>query len=152
MKTIKLLSALALAATLLSFTIPLGGEHYSISINGTSVIEYFVYQKKPIDWLTLDTGKGGTISVLYNNCGHASKGRQLAVVNADNQVLKAWKFENVSSLAQSTMTIEMNEVTALVAKDNTQVSLRYTSDDLPQGRFLAHLKLAGETVAKKSSE
>lgn len=148
MKALKLLSTLALAATLFSFSAPFGGEHFSISVNGTQVIEYFAYQKKPIDWLTLDKTKGGTISVLYNHCGHASKGRQLSLVDADNRVLKSWTFSDVSSLAQSTMRLEMNDVVSLVAKTDTQVSLFYTSDDLPKGRFLAHLKLNGDTVAK----
>ncbi len=48
MKAIKLVSTLAVAATLLSFSAPMGGEHFEISVNGTRVIQYFVYEKKPI--------------------------------------------------------------------------------------------------------
>jgi hypothetical protein len=145
MKTIKLLSVLALAATLLSFT--LGGEHYQISVNGTKALEYFVYQKKEVPTLSLDKN-AANISVFYNNCGHASKGRALAVVDDKNKILKQWKFDDVANLSQSTMNVDGKEITSLMSKSNTRLSLTYTSNDLTQGRVLAILQMGEETVAK----
>jgi hypothetical protein len=148
MKTIRLITSLAVVATLFSFTAPPGGEHFEISVNNTQVIQHLVYQKKPIEWLTLDKTTTGNVGVLYNNCGQVSKGRKLAVVDASNAVLKEWKFENAASLAQGTMNVDVRDITALLAKATTQLSLFYSSEDLPKGRFLAHLRLEGKEVAK----
>jgi hypothetical protein len=149
MKTIRLLSGLALAATLLSFSAPLGGEHFEISVNGTRLIQYFVYQKKPVEWLALDkTVTAGNVGVLYNHCGHVSKGRKLAIVDAKNTMLKEWKFENATGLTQGTMKVDLHEISALLSKATSQLSLFYSSEDLPEGRILAHLKVAVDEVAK----
>jgi hypothetical protein len=148
MKTIKLFSMLALAASLLSFA-PFGGEHYEISVNGAKAIEYAVYLKKEIPTLTLNK-TSAHISVLYNDCGHAAKGRKLAIVDDKSNVIKEWKFNDVTNLSEGEMNIDGKEVTALMAKSGSTLNLFYTSVNLKSGRVLAHLNLEGSSVAVKS--
>ncbi len=140
-KNLIILSLLAIFSTaLLSFTSPAGGEGFEIYLNSKLVLQRFGNDMDKVQTISLDESSlNGELSVKYHHCGRVGKNRVLTIKDADNKILKEWKFTDVSQ-ASASMKCGVKEIYSLNLKNNTKLNLYYTSSELPKGRMLATIK------------
>ena len=148
MKKTRLLAWFAMCATLFSFTpIPFGGEHFQIYVNNKMVLQQIVARQYSAPSLTLDeAAMKGQIAVLYDHCGQIGKSRSLSIKNDENKTLKEWNFKDTG---ESKVTLEGKDIAALFKNEATRLNLYYSSKEIPDGRKLATIVLAGSNTARK---
>jgi hypothetical protein len=144
MKNQKILMALTVSAILFSFTPEWGGEHYEVYVNDKLVLQEFVSRKSTLPTLILDDTQA-QLAVYYNHCGQIGKSRRLSVQNEEGQVLKEWSFSNTSGDSGSRMIIKTGEIKKLFSEGHASLKLSYSSAELPKGRTLVTLEVAGNT-------
>lgn len=146
MKQIKSTLLVALCATLFSFSSNLGGDSFTISIDGKEVIQQFVFRQTSTPELTLPSNAEAKIAIHYNHCGNIGKGRTLAVRNRSNTVIKEWKFIDNN---EKFLAINADDIKTLFKSSNESLNLYYTSRELPDGHLLASIHLPQALVGKK---
>lgn len=147
-KAFKGLAVFALCATLFSFTNHnTGGEGFEIYLNNRLVLEQYGSKMNIVKTLNLEkANENDVLSVRYHHCGRAGKSRTITIKDAQDKVLKEWKFTDVPDVA-SRMSCKVKDILDLhKGKDNT-LKLYYSSSELPKGRLLASIA-AAKNVAK----
>jgi hypothetical protein len=139
---------LTLSSALFSFS-KIGGDRYTIHLNGKQLIEHFVHSKEATPSFSLDqTASKDQLSVYYSECGKIGTARKLSVKDNQGMVLASWQFEN--ALQEHTpMSFKAKEILALKQKGNNRVKLFYSSREVSTGQLLATIVLADELKAKK---
>ena len=123
--------------SLFSFISPAGGEGFEIYLNNKLVLQKFGNEMDKVQTISLDENSlNGELSVRYHHCGKVGKNRVLTIKDADNKILKEWKFSDVSE-ASGSMKCGVKEIFSLNLKNNTKLNLYYSSSELPKGRILA---------------
>ena len=148
-KIIKLTGIIAACSFMFSFTTARpGGEGFEIYLNSKLVLQQFGNNMNEVKTLKLDqSNQNDELSVRYYHCGKVGKNRTISVTDAKNNVLKQWKFTDVS-LASSLMTCNVKDILALQKGSAKTIKLFYASTELPRGRQLAALVTAPKAVAK----
>lgn len=136
---VKLLTLVAVCATLFSFSGKIGGESFEIFLNGKLMIQQFQYQKeKVVASLVLDPqAEQDEVKVTYNNCGQVDSDRMLTIRDEQNKAVKVWHFANAAA-----MTWKVKEISTLNKKG--KLNLYYSSKELPKERLLAAVILGKE--------
>jgi hypothetical protein len=158
MKTITkkttMFAALALvifSAAISSFTVKPGGEGFEIYLNNKLLLQRFGNELNTVQSLQLDQRYStAQISIKYHHCGRVGKNRYVAIKDAQNNLLKEWRFEDVKD-AYASMNFSVKDILAIqkAGRANT-VNLYYSSSELPKGRMLASIVLpAKNAVAAK---
>jgi len=126
---------LAVCAALASFTLPspMGGETFEIYVDKKLVLRHFVsVSKEPQSFqLTRENGNA-QVDIYYNHCGELGKARHLTLRNAQNKVVKQWNFSGNEKF----MSFHAKDLVDAV-EGNEKLSLYYSAEQLPKGRFLA---------------
>lgn len=139
---------LTLASALFSFS-TIGGDRYTIHLNGKQIIEHFVHSKEAIPGFSLDQAAAkDQLSVYYSECGKIGTSRKLSVKDDKGIVLASWQFENAVQ-EHTPMNFKAKEIIALKQKGYNSVKIFYSSREISKGQLLATIILTDELKAKK---
>ena len=148
-KAIKGLAGIVLCTTLFSFSAgSCGGEGFEIYLNNKIVLQQYGSDMNAVKILNLDkAADNDQLSVRYHHCGKVGKSRTITIKDAQDKVLKEWKFSDVSDAA-SRISCKVKDILNLrQGKDNT-LKLYYSSSELPKGRLLTSIVAGTRNVAK----
>ena len=148
-KLFKHIAAMAVLALLFSFASPgRGGEGFEIFLNNKPVVQKFGTKMNVVETLKLDQSNANDeLSVRYYHCGRIGKDRTITLKDANDQVLKQWKFTDVSN-ASASMSCKVKEILALQKGKDKTIKLYYASTELPKGRQLASIVGTSKAIAK----
>ena len=147
-KAFKSLAALAICATLFSFSHGPGGEGFEISLNNKVILQQFGKIMDAVKTLNLDQASpNDEISVKYYHCGRVGNNRVITVKDDQDKVLKQWKFSDVSDAAAG-MTCKVKEIMSLKIGRNNTIKLYYSSSELPKERQLASISIGAKSIAQ----
>lgn len=138
MKTIisKTFALVAVAATLLSFSPNFGGEGFEISLNGKVVLQRFGKNMDDVKTLQLSQASpNDKLTIKYHHCGKVGKNRIVTIKDAQDQLIKTWRFKDVET-AVGGMSCSVQDIISLKKGSNNVFKLYYSSSELPGGRLL----------------
>lgn len=145
-RTTILRKAAALAIVCLSvFSIQAkaGGDYFKVYLNNKLIHEQYMTQPFSLAKLQLDKANINDQLVFhYSHCGTIGNGRKIAVKDAKGNVIKEWKFEDVSG-KHSGMIIPVKELLQLKQDD---LQFVYTARELPKGQLMASARLTDKTT------
>ena len=144
-----LMGAVFTTLSLLSFTIPFGGDTYTVYINdkllATQLVGHSSERLIPLPLYKLE--RKDQIRIHYNHCGKLGKNRKIMIRNDKSQLLKTWLFADLKD-KDMYMVIMAGELIDLSRKYNkTTLNLYYASDEIPAGKALAAISGNGKPVA-----
>lgn len=132
----KAMVLVAIAATLLSFSSNFGGEGFEISLNGKLLLQQFGKDLNTVKTLQINPGSpNDQLTIRYHHCGRVGKNRVVTIKDAQDKLVKEWRFADAAS-ALSDMSCPVKEIVGN-KKGNTVFKLYYSSTELPNGRQLA---------------
>lgn len=135
----------ALSVMLFSFY-PIGGEGYTIRMGNRLLIEQHVTAKATVPSLSLQQSDAAEeLSIYYSHCGQIGTSRSLSIRDAKSKVLKEWKYMDASN-QHTPMVCKVKDILALQRERGSVVELVYSSKELPDGKVLASVTVAGERV------
>ncbi len=143
-------SMVFLCATLFSFAGKGGGDVLEIYLNGKQVFQQFVHAENSVKTLKLTAATNtDKVDVYYSHCGVTGKNRIITVKDEKNKLIKEFKFKDVNT-NRSAMSFNLKDVNG-AQKNGTKLNLYYSSKEIPGGKLLAAINLAGNetTVAGK---
>jgi len=151
---LKTFIATALFLTTFSFAAIAGGDTYEIYLNNKLVFKQRVLNTTAVDLNSLPLTKANyndELEIYYSHCGVTGTGRSIEIKDDQGNVLKEWKFKDVTG-ANASMTIPVKEILEL-QKTNPNIALNlyyFSSKYLPKGRMLASIKLPGKNNAMQT--
>lgn len=153
MKAFYAIALVTLSVTVSSFTEKSGGEGFEVYLNNRLLVQQFGTKMSTVHSIQLDQRfSGDQLVVKYYHCGQAGKNRVITIRDAQDKVLKQWKYPNnaASSMASSEagMSCPVKDILGLQKTNPGKLSLHYSSDQLPKGRLLAVL-IGAEVVKAK---
>jgi len=127
-----------------SFTTKFGLDSYEIYLNDKLVLKQSVNQPLNLRVLQLDKANANDqLRITYRHCTLKGAGtdRNIVLKDESGKKLKDWSFANTTG-SDLSMTISVKELFALI-KNNADhdLSLYYTSKELPKSQMLASLKV-----------
>lgn len=132
---LKSVMALLLCTALLSFT-RIGGDSYTIHVNGKQIIEHYVFSKNELPKLNFTAATSrDQLTVFYSECGKIGKSRRLSITDEKGDVLKEWSFAD-STDEHVPMACSVNDILNL-KKSVSGLKLVYTSREVSKGQVLA---------------
>lgn len=144
MKTGKLCAGIVTGLILMSF-VPLGGESFTLHINGKEVLAHYFTNKAVTPTVALNPASvTDKVSVYYNECGKIGTSRRLILKDGQNKVLKEWTYANVSG-EHTPMSFTVNELVTF--KTSGPFKLIYSSKEVAREQLLALLTLDSEIKA-----
>jgi hypothetical protein len=121
---------------LFSFTVPFGGDNFTIKLNDKLVLQQYLHLDKTIKTLSLEgASSNDELKISFSHCGEVGKARVLTIKDENDKILKQWRFEN----SNETMTCKVKEILSL-GKGHSAIKLCYSSSELPKGQVLASIK------------
>jgi hypothetical protein len=138
---------------LLSFSGTKGGEGFEIYLNSKLVLQQFGSQMNTVKSIELDKSVANSqLSVKYFHCGKIDKNRSITIKDANNTVLKEWRYADASaaglSITDPAMVCKVSDILSLGKNNQGKLNLYYSSSELPQGRLLATLVLTADNLVK----
>jgi hypothetical protein len=144
-KTLFGLAAIALSATLFSFSSKFGGEGFEVFLNNKVVLQQFGSKMNTVKTLNLEQASpNDDLAIIYHHCGKYGKNRVLTIKDGQNNTLKKWNFKDEGAK----MVCKVKDILSL-RKGNAVLSLYYSSSELPKGRQLASLSLPASNLASR---
>jgi len=135
-----------IAAFLFSFSARKGGDSFEIYVNGKLVVQQYVAVAKGTQDLVLGNSySNDKIDVYYSHCGKIGTERTLSIKDAQNHLLKQWKFADAAT--KSPMSCQIKDILSLQKNKNGKLSLYYSSKELPAGRLLVAIDDANGATA-----
>lgn len=120
-----------------------GGDYFKVYLNNKLVLEQYMTQPFSLKQLQLDKANINDQLVFhYSHCGQIGNGRKIAVKDAKGNVVKEWKFEDVSG-KHSGMIIPVKELLQLKQDD---LQFVYTAKELPKGQLMASLRVTDKST------
>ena len=146
-KSIAAKSLLAVFCTaLFSFSTGKGGDAFEIFLNGKRVLQQYVHVAKGVETLHIDKiTSTDKMDIYYSHCGTVGKSRYITVKDEHNRALKVWKFEDASK-GYDAMSLPVKDILA-AGKGANNLSIFYSSKELPGGKELAVLDASSEAIA-----
>ena len=143
----------SLSFLLLSFSGTKGGESFEIYLNSKLVLQQFGNQMNTVKSIELDKSTvNSQLSVKYFHCGKIGKNRSITIRDADNKILKEWKYADAAtanlSITDPAMVCKVSDIFSLQKKNQGNLNLYYSSSELPKGRLLAALVLTTDNLVK----
>ena len=151
MKTIigKSFAMVAVAAILLSFSPNFGGEGFEISLNGKVVLQRFGKNMDGVKTLHLSPASpNDKLTIKYHHCGKVGKNRTVTIKDAQDQLIKTWRFKDVET-AVGGMSCHVQDLLSLKKGSNNVFKLYYSSSELPQGRLLTSVVFDKKLLAAR---
>jgi len=138
----KFLALVVLALTINSIAAFAGGEHFTIYLNKKMVLQQSVLEPISVVNLLDKANSTDQLVIQYSHCGQIGKDRHVSLQNEKGETIKQWSFAD----GNQSMTIAASEI-AVLQKKHGQLTLSYSSKELPKGRALASLKGSGKNLA-----
>ena len=140
------LSAIVLSIAFSAFSNKRGGDVFQIYLNGKQVHQQFVHIDKSPKTIQLSSLKeNDNIAVFYSHCGNSGKNRVLTIKNEKEEVVRVLKFPDAAD-NRSRMSFSAKDMSKI---KNHKLRLYYTSQEIPDGMFLATLNWGnGQSFAK----
>lgn len=138
----KALALSVLALTLSYFSAFAGGEHFRVYLNNKLVLVKHISEPISVMSLLDKTNSAVQVVIHYSHCGQIGKNRHVSLKNNEGSVVKEWVFTD----GQEGMAIPAREIAALQKKYG-ELTLTYSSRELPKGRALASLNSGGKNFA-----
>ena len=143
MKHFIAIAALAMVVPLMSFA-PFGGEHFEIYLNKKLVVQYFVNHTPGVKSLVLDKNDvNGIVDVKYSHCGQIGKSRTLTVKDAEDRVVKQWRFADTEGTSMI-ISCKVKDIVDVQKKIPGKLTLHYSSKELPKGKLLAAINVLND--------
>jgi hypothetical protein len=137
----------ALAATLLSFTM-FGGEGFEIYLNNKVVVQHYGKPDNAPKSLRLNQyAANDELTVKYHHCGKVGKSRVITIKDAQNKVLKEWRFADAAQPV-APMVCKVKDILPLGKGEEAVLKLYYRSSELTTDRMLTTLIIDNNVVAK----
>lgn len=148
-KAIKRLAGVALCVVLFSFTTgSSGGEGFEIYLNSKLILQQYGNDMNTVKTLNLDkAADNDQLSVRYHHCGRVGKSRTIIIKDAQDKVLKKWKFTDVQDVA-SRISCKVKDIRTLHNGKDKTLKLYYSSSELPKGRLLTSIVAGTKNVTK----
>jgi len=125
-----------------------GGDYFKVYLNNKLILEQYVHLPFDLKQLQLDKSNINDKLVFhYSHCGQIGNGRKIAVKDAKGNVMKEWKFEDVSG-KHSGMIIPVKELLQLKQDD---LQFVYSAKELPKGQLMASVRLTDKTTGYRSA-
>ena len=145
-----------LVITLGTFTARAGGvDSYEIYLNNKLLLKQFVTQPLTLNSLQLNKSNlNDELVIYYSHCGTTGKGRKITIRDEKGNTVREWKFANVSG-SNTGMKLAVKELLQLEKQyAKNQLSIFYTSEQLPQGRMLTGVRFTdkGTTWIRKQDD
>lgn len=120
-----------------------GADYFKVYLNNKLILEQYVGKTIDLKQLQLDRSNINDQLVFhYSHCGQIGTGRKVAVIDAKGNIIKEWKFEDVSG-KHAGMIIPVKELLQLKQDD---LQFVYTAKELPKGQLMAAVKLTDKTT------
>jgi hypothetical protein len=125
-----------------------GGESFEIYLNNKLILRQAVSQSLTLQSLSLDkANKDDQLVIYYHHCNTVGKGRTIAIKDDKGNIIKEWKFADGSTGSKNGMTIPVKELLQLEKSyASTNLSLFYSSQQMPKGRALSAVQFAGKST------
>lgn len=138
----KMLTLVALAAILLSFSSGFGGEGFEISVNGKVMLRAYGNDMNSINDLKLNAASPhDKVTIRYYHCGRIGKNRLVIIKDTENNVEKILRYRDPKAPV-SDMSCSVQDFLNVKEKTNSSVfKLYYSSSELPGGRQLASVTI-----------
>ena len=131
-----------LFVTLFSLSATAGLDSYTIYLNNKLVLKQAVNQPLNLQGLQLDKANANDqLVIYYSECqapNKIGKGRKIAIMDEQGNIVKEWKFADVSDTDKG-MTIPVKELLDLKKASKGKFMLVYVASQLPQGQKLTGL-------------
>ncbi len=141
--SMKALVFTTLFVTLFSLSATAGLDSYTIYLNNKLVLKQAVNEPLNLQGLQLDKANANDQLVIYYSECHApnkiGKGRRIAIKDDQGNIVKEWKFADVSGTDKG-MLIPVKELLELKKALNVKFMLVYVASQLPQGQKLTGLQ------------
>jgi hypothetical protein len=121
-----------------------GGDSYEIYLNNKLLVKQFVTQSLALQSLSLSKANDKDhLTIYYKHCGRTGKGRSIALKDGKGKTLRQWQFTD----ADGAMTIAVHDLLSFMNKADGDLSVFYSSQELPKGRLLASLNTGAKGAA-----
>lgn len=126
------------------FTTLFGLDSFTIYLNDKLILKQTVNQALSLRVLELGkAGENDKLHIRYNHCtikGGAGTARNIVLKDKKGKVVKKWAFADATG-QDLNMTIPVKELLAIEKTyAGQELSLHYTSRELPKGEMLSHLQ------------
>ncbi len=138
----KSLALSAMSLMMFCFSAFAGGEHFQVYLNKKLVLVKHISEPISVMNLLDKTAASDEIVIHYSHCGTQGKDRKVALKDQRGSVVKEWSFSDT----REGMAIPAKEIAALQKKYG-QLTLSYSSKELPKGRALASLNSSVKNLA-----
>ena len=144
----KIMTLVAIGATLLSFSPKFGGEGFEISLNGKVVLQRYGGNIDDVKTLQLNQNSpNDQLTIRYHHCGKVGKNRIVSIKDGQNKVVKEWRFADVKETV-SPMNCNVKDILSLKKANSSGLKLYYASTELPNGRLLTSIILGNSIVVQ----
>ena len=131
---------MAFSIALFSFKTGRGGDSFTIYLNNKLVLQQYVYADKSVKTISLSgANPNDELRVSYSHCGTVGKKRVLTIKDKQNKILKQFSFAD----GNDSMTCKVKDIPGLT-KESAELSLVYSSAEMPGGHVLASLVIRKE--------
>jgi hypothetical protein len=147
-RVVKPLLLIIISVSLLSFSMRWGGDSFQIYLNNKLVLQQYVPDHLGVKSIQLDKSTyNDEVNVYYSHCGQPGKSRAISIKDEHNRILSEWHFADVDA-KNSPMSFKVADIFNLQKTKGTgNLNLFYSSQQLPNGRLLASIVMAGESKA-----
>jgi hypothetical protein len=138
---------IALCSMLFAFTSLPGGHSVQVYLDSKLMIDQYVNSKTDVPKLTLDPGDNyNKLIVKYSECGRTVTGRKITLKDANNKILRDWRFEGSSTGFQKSMECPVKDILTLKQKGSNTLKLFYSSNEFRDGQQIASLVIGGSAA------
>jgi hypothetical protein len=146
MKSLWVIFALVMTASLLSFDMKPGMHSFQVFVDDKMILERYADRGLKAPNVQLST-ENKTLDVRYNECNRTVSGRSLTAKDKDDNVLKVWRYEGSTSGFKDPMSCSVKDLQALAQKNGNAVRIYYASNDFPEGLHIITATVGNATVA-----
>lgn len=130
----------AMCAVLSAFAPRFGAHSFQVYLDDKVVADQYIDSRTIVPKIVIDPADNHKqLVVKYSECGRTVSGRMLMIKDADDKVLKEWKFDGISKGFGNPMSCSIKDVIALKPKTSNSLKLFYASADFPAGQHFATL-------------
>ena len=138
LRAVKLLMWIAASAILFSFSGDTGADSYKVYLNDKLILQQYVSRQASVPDLPLDESVANDeLAIYYNHCGKIGTARNISIKDGNDQLLKEWKYTDVSG-TDTGMHCSVKDILTL-SKGKAKVNLYYSSKEIPDGMILASI-------------
>jgi hypothetical protein len=148
-KKIRTIVLLALTTSLFAFSSKFGGDSYQIYLNKKLLVKEYVSMGHTGQSFSLDKSTYiQEVDIYYSHCGQVGKERTITIRDDYNKVYRQIRYPEFDG-KNSGMSFHVSDFLNWDKRGSVdQLGIYYSSKELPGGRLLATINLAGDAKTK----